>query len=66
VYCLDNCFVRFVSDFGCRDVLYLLFCLCNASWLLAMEGEHASLLKKKKKIPKEEKLEGYTLAKENY
>jgi hypothetical protein len=30
-----------------------------------MEGAHASLFKKKK-ILKEEKLEGYTLAKENY
>jgi hypothetical protein len=45
VYCLDNCFVKFVSDFGCRGVLYPSFCLCDASWLLAMEGAHASLLK---------------------
>jgi len=31
VYCLDNCFVKFVSDFGCRSVLYPSFCICNVS-----------------------------------
>jgi hypothetical protein len=25
VNCLGNCFVRFVSDYGCRSVLYPLF-----------------------------------------
>jgi hypothetical protein len=48
MYCLDNCFIRFASDFGCKGVLYPSFYLYNALWLLAMKGTHTSLFKKKK------------------